>query len=137
MHLTYLIFILLCSVVLSIPIESPNEFQNLNRAIRSPTFKKKPGGLLGGLLGGTGGGHGGGGNYITNINNYGPYHPQQTASYHPHQTTNYGHGHEGGSFAGSAAVAGSTGGHGQAQSQSASFSVGPYSASFFTKPSTK
>lgn len=74
------------------------------------------------LLGGLGGGGYGGGNYVTNINNYGPNHQ----SHNPHISGGYEHG--GGSFAGSAAIAGGHGG--QAQSQSASFSFGPYAASF-------
>ncbi|XP_018565666.1 putative glycine-rich cell wall structural protein 1 [Anoplophora glabripennis] len=123
MKLYHLVFLLVCSEVLASPVNKQNEHEILNRGIRSPhIFKKKPLGLLGALGGGGGGGGYGGGNYVTNINNYGPNHQ----SYKPEVTG--GHGYEGGSFAGSAAVAG---GHGsQAQSQSASFSFGPYTAAF-------
>ncbi|VEN47369.1 unnamed protein product [Callosobruchus maculatus] len=103
----------------------------VKRVPRSPTLlRKRHGGLLlgGGLLGhGGGAASGPGGQYVTNINNYGPS-SVGGAVPHPHvdHHVSYGHGH-GGSYAVSGAAAG---GHGQAQSQSAAFALGPYSASF-------
>ncbi|CAH1965218.1 unnamed protein product [Acanthoscelides obtectus] len=106
---------------------------HLSRMKRSPTLlgKRHHGGLLlgGGLLGhgGVGPSGGGGGQYVTNINNYGPSHAGVASHPEVDHHVNYGHGQGGGSFAASGAAAGS---HGQAQSQSAAFSLGPYSASF-------
>nr|CAH7745727.1 unnamed protein product [Callosobruchus chinensis] len=66
----------------------------LKRVPRSPTLLgKRHGGLLhGGLLGHGGGGGGGpGGQYVTNINNYGPSHAGAAVGPPPHHV-NYGHG---------------------------------------------
>nr|CAH7745728.1 unnamed protein product [Callosobruchus chinensis] len=76
------------------PLSQSTIFSELKRVPRSPTLLgKRHGGLLhGGLLGHGGGGGGGpGGQYVTNINNYGPSHAGAAVGPPPHHV-NYGHG---------------------------------------------